>query len=926
MWYWGYLSFFFNQGKKNYNESGVAYLSYINGGGIWQEIKADLIKPNEDYTLSLLLGQEASVRDCPCYIEFWNKSVKVKAILLFGNTGYLDLKRRSYTFKTINEHYTSIRLVFVHNGSSNGNGCLQVGLIKLEKGNKAGDWSIAPEDTDKLIGDNIKIVTDKITTVESTLVQKTNSIEAGVRDLNSTTQTITINVSNLNRDLTSKINSNLDVAKNFATDIATNKANTAKQEALNSAKAFINAEITTINSKVHNVESNLNILSDRINSKVSQSDIDKSISNIKLGGRNLLINTLFSRDKTPWKSINFTTFEKYSGIKEESFLYKGCVLTYSKTDGVAILSQSINIKTGLEHTLSFYDFTDRIKRYWIGIYYKIDNVVKYITFRDWEATSTAWKKRVYKFTIPQGATEIELKFYHYGVYNEGERGGLWIANLKLEEGSKCSDWTPAPEDTNSLIADNIKIVNSKISDVSSSLEQTKNSITQSVNNLQSQTTTLNGKIVNAETRLNSVEAKITDTAIINTVRREFYSKGETDNMYSSKTEVTQLSNSLEWKISTLGAGNIIKNSSFEGGFDCWEKFRNPTLSTNTDFLPDRYGKMISIEGDGGIYQRFPTIVGEKYTVSFYAEANQLKPLATTIGIEGINLITLKFEPGWKRWSFTFTATSKEHTFIAYLGQYGKFYLGRVMVTQGSILQEYREGLGIYSNIAKFDTNGFTVESSSTNTRTITDSAGFRVQDKRTGENLLEANTKGVSARGGRFYVDGPNGNYTLMWGRDIVINGQRAIVGTHSHPEASLKANKMYLNYNNDFRNGVEIAGDLTNNTFPIPSLIGAIKGENGFRKLSDGFMIVWGKAVMPIKEGKVIEGTIPFHTKFPNACFLFNAKLAKVDGNDYWAGNYTLNSYPLDKFGGRVYGLNMQKYISTQGAWADVYYFAIGC
>ncbi|MDM0628691.1 interleukin-like EMT inducer domain-containing protein [Clostridium perfringens] len=176
----------------------------------------------------------------------------------------------------------------------------EVRNVKIELGELASDYTEAPEDTDKLIIDNIKTVTDKITTVESKFTQENNSIKASVQDLNSTTQTITTSVSNLNRDLTSKINSNLDAAKNFATDIATNKANTAKQEAIssanshadniaaskateaiNNAKAYTNAEITTVNSKVHNVESNLNILSDRINTKVSQSDIDKAVTTIR---------------------------------------------------------------------------------------------------------------------------------------------------------------------------------------------------------------------------------------------------------------------------------------------------------------------------------------------------------------------------------------------------------------------------------------------------------------------------------------------------------------------------------------------------------------------------------------------------------------------------------------------------------------------
>lgn len=955
--------------------------------GVFQNIT---LEAGEFYTLSAWVKGDGHSTIYDFFEPDGEKCIHITRNYTSGMIAPKEWTRIYTTYKVLKETENIIRFENSIQGS-----IIKLYGFKLEKGNKATDYTQAPEDTNSLIADNIKIVTDKITTVESKFTQENNSIKASVSDLNSTTQSITTNVSNINRDLTSKINSNLDVAKNFATD----KANAAKQEAitgarsipdtrndnqppswymknfpnqtltefkyadviqvsdskvygtletttpwwnasggyptqifrsnstatfhrhginettwssweqientqgsqtkaneaLNNAKAFVNAEITTVNSKVHNLESGINILKDQIKSKVSQSDIDKSIKDVKFGYRNLIPNSYINAETNIYGTFGRTLTANLEAGETYCFSIRGHIDQIASNNNKSLACYIY------EDTWNYGSISITINS--VGV-----NQTKHALF-------VPKKTGVYKFAT-------------YMYPNGGNREGkVCLEWAKLVKGNRTTDeWIPAPEDTNSLIVDNIRVVDTKISDVSSTVTQLKNSVTTEINSINSKTTTLNGKIVNAETRLNSVEAKITDSSIINVVRTQFYSKGETDNMYSSKTEVTQLSNSLEWKISTLGAGNLIKNSSFEGGFDCWERFRNPTLSTNTEFLKDSYGKMISIEGDGGIFQRFPTIVGEKYTVSFYAEANQLKPLATTIGIEGINLITLKFEPGWKRWSFTFTATSKEHTFIAYLGQYGKFYLGRVMVTQGSILQEYREGLGIYSNVAKFDTNGFTVESSSTNTRTITDSAGFRVQDKRTGENLLEANTKGVSARGGRFYVDGPNGNYTLMWGRDIVINGQRAIVGTHSHPEASLKANKMYLNYNNDFRNGVEIAGDLTNNTFPIPSLIGAIKGENGFRKLSDGFMIVWGKAVMPIKEGKVIEGTIPFHTKFPNACFLFNAKLAKVDGNDYWAGNYTLNSYPLDKFGGRVYGLNMQKYISTQGAWADVYYFAIGC
>ncbi|UUR87744.1 phage tail spike protein [Clostridium perfringens] len=149
--------------------------------------------------------------------------------------------------------------------------------------------------TIKTIEDKIKLTTDKITTVESKLTQENNSIKASVQDLNSTTQTITANISNISKDLTSKINSNLDAAKSFATDIAIAKATIAKEDAinvasldatskssnaLNAAKNYIDLEVKTINTKVHNLESGIDILKDQIKSKVSQSDIDKSITTV----------------------------------------------------------------------------------------------------------------------------------------------------------------------------------------------------------------------------------------------------------------------------------------------------------------------------------------------------------------------------------------------------------------------------------------------------------------------------------------------------------------------------------------------------------------------------------------------------------------------------------------------------------------------
>ena len=78
-------------------------------------------------------------------------------------------------------------------------------------------------------------------------------------------------------------------AINTASSDATNKANNA----LNSAKTYTNAQITTVNDKVSSAKSEISILQGQISSKVSQSDVDRTVANIQVGGRNLLNETGF---------------------------------------------------------------------------------------------------------------------------------------------------------------------------------------------------------------------------------------------------------------------------------------------------------------------------------------------------------------------------------------------------------------------------------------------------------------------------------------------------------------------------------------------------------------------------------------------------------------------------------------------------------
>ncbi|XZJ32952.1 phage tail spike protein [Clostridium perfringens] len=594
----------------------------------------------------------------------------------------------------------------------------EINLLKGEINLKVNQTDI--DKTIKTIEDKIKSTTEKITTVESNLTQKTNSIEAGVRDLNSTTQSITTNVSNINRDLSNKINSNLSEAKSFATDIATNKANTAKQEAINNAKAYTNAEITTINSKVHNVESNLNILSDRINSKVSQSDVEKSIKEVVFNGRNLVRDSDLRNDLSFFninnnsghgsieivnfqgrKCLKFTNISEYRVSKYLSFIAKGFKINNNVSIGVdvyAIDGEGLCFDTSHNLGVEYIniDFTEKNK--WIRL-----------------------NKTSSKTTTKDGDINFAL-------YGKGKTPvNCYITLFKVEEGNKSTGWTPAPEDESKVILDNIKVVDSKISDVSSSVTQLRDSVTtdirainskthsietilnekaskqeitevnnrvatikasldgitqrvsatesktqtlesdlngkaskQEVNNVSSKvvsleanlngitnrvsstetvTKSLNDKLWETTNKLNNVEQRITPISIINTVSSAYYKKGEVDNVFSTKSEVEQLDNRINYKFSNTGYSNLIFNGNFANGTVHWRNWGNCSLVAENGQLTVRAKQSSNNANIGAVSSTFVLEKGKKYSLTFQCCSSWNIPWLNYIyllGEDGVN--------------------------------------------------------------------------------------------------------------------------------------------------------------------------------------------------------------------------------------------------------------------------------------------------
>ncbi|XZH34243.1 phage tail protein (plasmid) [Clostridium perfringens] len=169
-----------------------------------------------------------------------------------------------------------------------------------------------------------------------------------------------------------------------------------------------------------------------------------------------------------------------------------------------------------------------------------------------------------------------------------------------------------------------------------------------------------------------------------------------------------------------------------------------------------------------------------------------------------------------------------------------------------------------------------------------------------------------------------DGNYSFISGRDIVINGQRAIVGTDDAVISPLQANKVYINYNNDFKNGVEIGGVITNNNLPILSMKNLILSDEGYIELNNGLVMQCGSIKdIPIQEGSIVDTLIKYKKKFAHKCIFFMVSIDSVDNDNWLASNFSCVSRKNGQETGWFYSKNLTP--NKKGNLMDVNYIAIG-
>lgn len=337
-----------------------------------------------------------------------------------------------------------------------------------------------------------------------------------------------------------------DTAKANASN-AQKAADTAKTAADNAQKAADDAQkaadkaqddVNALTKRVVNAETSIKQNSEAIALRATKEEVTTAIGDIKVGGRNLLLNSNFLNGTFGWYT------------EEHCKIAAGPNSTLNEKN--AYVLAIANTGTGRAYNNSRIDKYHLAKtQYTLQFKYKTDDSSP-VTFRVGVADAgyiignitapadNTWRKFTATYTAPMtGSLTIRIT---------SGTGRILIGVPKLEYGNKATDWTPAPED---LQDDATTKANNALASAKTyadaQIKVTADSINQNVSKkFESASDETTDKLTELRQEVNS-NIEQTGEAIKSSVYEKVYMKDDVDTLLSSvNTEVEQTKTS--WQV------------------------------------------------------------------------------------------------------------------------------------------------------------------------------------------------------------------------------------------------------------------------------------------------------------------------------------------------------------------------------------------
>jgi len=332
-----------------------------------------------------------------------------------------ELYRAVGTGKT-NAGQTNIRVPDFNNISITGGTYIEFAYAKIEKGNRATDWTPAPED--------MATVT-QFNTLQQTLDSTTSRIgnaEGSISTLQQTASSLASRITNTEGNISTLT----QTANGLQTRVSNNEKNIST----------VTQTANALQTRMTNAEGNISTLTATANSLTSSiTAVRSDLDNLEIGGRNLAKNSTGDMGLNGWEAFNsggsLTVEDGYGEHK---------AITRSITgSGGAIYTPFADVIPNDTYTLSFWVKTDKDAT--------VSHLPKFrnasgtesnpIAAPNTQVTANTWTRITFTLTIPanqvRAATTPRVINGEYPVK-------LWVSQYKLEKGNRATDWTPAPED------------------------------------------------------------------------------------------------------------------------------------------------------------------------------------------------------------------------------------------------------------------------------------------------------------------------------------------------------------------------------------------------------------------------------------------------------------------------------------------------
>lgn len=264
----------------------------------------------------------------------------------------------------------------------------------------------------------------------------------------------------------------------------------------------LEGDITSIETRMGSAEASITANTNAINLKANatdvytKSEVDGAIDGIQIGGRNL----------TRYSGKSHYQYGK--GFQQKNIVVvdgKECMSFTGYNDILYLNSNDNPIMTIGEHyTFSFYAKASEplvLKSVYLG--------PGNSGFIPNTAIGTDWKK--YSFSLVS-KSENPLRIHMYPTINNGDGTykTFYLADWKLEKGTKATDWTPAPEDIQADIDTKVDetVYTSKMSELDVSI----NGITANVSSLQTTVNNHGTSISQAQSDIQAVAGQVSTKA------------------------------------------------------------------------------------------------------------------------------------------------------------------------------------------------------------------------------------------------------------------------------------------------------------------------------------------------------------------------------------------------------------------------------